>query len=68
MARAFAQAQKSADEGGVPVGACLADGDTPVSEGHNRRQQSGTWRSGTGISGSQIFGNPSPLRGEATGM
>ncbi|MGB0632630.1 MAG: nucleoside deaminase [Alphaproteobacteria bacterium] len=39
MARAFAQAKKSADEGGVPVGACLVEGDTLISEGHNRRQQ-----------------------------
>ena len=42
MARAFAQAKKSADEGGVPVGACLTRGDDLISEGHNRRVQDQT--------------------------
>jgi len=39
--RAYRQALKSAGEGGVPVGACLAHGAEMVSEGHNRRQQEG---------------------------
>ncbi len=42
MARAFLQAKKSADEGGVPVGACLVHGGKLIAEGHNRRQQEGT--------------------------
>lgn len=42
MARAFAMAKKSADEGGVPVGACLTHGGALVAEGHNRRQQEET--------------------------
>lgn len=42
MARAFAQAKKSAGEGGVPVGACLVHDGQLIAEGHNRRQQEGT--------------------------
>ena len=42
MERAFAQAKKSADEGGVPVGACLTHNGEIVAEGHNRRQQEQT--------------------------
>ncbi|MCA8878596.1 MAG: nucleoside deaminase [Rhodobacteraceae bacterium] len=40
--RAYLQAVKSAGEGGVPVGACLAHGGVLVAEGHNRRQQEKT--------------------------
>ena len=42
MERAFAQAKKSASEGGVPVGACLVHDGKLVAEGHNRRQQEET--------------------------
>ena len=39
MQRAYLQALKSADQGGVPVGACLVHNGQIVSEGHNQRQQ-----------------------------
>lgn len=39
---AIAQAQKSYDEGGVPVGSALVTGDTVVSVGHNQRFQKGS--------------------------
>lgn len=42
MERAFAQAKKSAGEGGVPVGACLVHNGAVVAEGHNRRKQEET--------------------------
>jgi cytosine/creatinine deaminase len=42
MKLAIAEAKKSADEGGVPVGACLADAGVLVAKGHNRRQQKKT--------------------------
>ena len=42
MQLAYAQALKSANEGGVPVGACLVHGGTLIAEGHNRRQQEKT--------------------------
>ena len=41
MERAFRQAQKSFDEGGLPIGAVLARGGELVAEGHNRRVQEG---------------------------
>jgi cytosine deaminase len=41
MAAALAQAEKSLAEGGVPVGAVLAEGGTVVARGHNRRVQHG---------------------------
>ena len=40
--RAYLMALKSADEGGVPVGACLTHRGALVSQGHNRRQQEQT--------------------------
>lgn len=42
MERAFAQAKKSASEGGVPVGACLVHNGAVIAEGHNRRKQEET--------------------------
>jgi creatinine deaminase len=42
MDRAFEMVKKSADEGGVPVGACLVHDGKLVAEGHNRRQQEET--------------------------
>jgi cytosine/creatinine deaminase len=42
MERAFAQAKKSAGEGGVPVGACLVHNGVVIAEGHNRRKQEET--------------------------
>lgn len=39
MERAFAQARKSAAEGGVPVGACLVRNGELIAEGHNLRVQ-----------------------------
>ncbi len=39
--RAFEQAQKSYDEGGLPIGAALAKGPEIVAVGHNRRFQDG---------------------------
>jgi cytosine deaminase len=41
MERAYAQAKKSYDEGGLPIGAVLAEGGEVVAEGHNRRVQDG---------------------------
>jgi len=37
MARPLPKAKKSAEEGAVPVGACLTRGDELVYEGYNRR-------------------------------
>lgn len=42
MKIAFEQAQRGADEGGVPVGACLVRDGRVVAEGRNRRQQERT--------------------------
>ncbi len=42
MQLAISEAKISANEGGVPVGACLADGGVLVAKGHNRRQQKKT--------------------------
>ena len=42
MQQAIAQAHKSAGEGGVPVGACLAHDGAVIAVGHNRRQQERT--------------------------
>lgn len=42
MAQAFEQARKSANEGGVPVGACLVHEGETIAIGHNRRQQEKT--------------------------
>ncbi|WP_425408981.1 nucleoside deaminase [Hyphococcus sp.] len=39
--RAFAQAKKSYDEGGLPIGSVLARGSELISEGHNQRVQNG---------------------------
>jgi cytosine/creatinine deaminase len=41
FARAIAQARTSLDEGGLPIGAVLAESGTVVAEGHNRRVQHG---------------------------
>jgi cytosine deaminase len=41
MNAAIAQAQESADAGGVPIGAALVDGGRIVAVGHNRRVQQG---------------------------
>jgi creatinine deaminase len=41
MAVALAQARKSLAEGGVPVGAALAEGGTLIAAGHNERVQRG---------------------------
>jgi creatinine deaminase len=41
MERAYRQAQKSFDEGGLSIGAVLARGGDLVTEGHNRRVQEG---------------------------
>lgn len=38
---AIAEAQKSLSEGGVPIGAVLARGDTLLASGHNERVQKG---------------------------
>ena len=38
---ALEQAQKSYDEGGLPIGAALTDGQTLLGVGHNRRVQDG---------------------------
>ena len=38
MSRAFAQARKSTNQGGVPVGTFLLEGNMLISESHNRRQ------------------------------
>lgn len=39
--QAFAQAQKSFDEGGLPIGAAMAKGPELIAVGHNRRFQDG---------------------------
>lgn len=39
MAKALEMAQKSYDEGGVPVGAVMVEGDEVIAAGHNRRVQ-----------------------------
>lgn len=40
---AFDEAQKGADEGGVPIGACLVSADGKVlGQGHNMRMQKGS--------------------------
>lgn len=41
MARAIEQAQKSFDEGGLPIGAVLVRGDKIIGYGHNQRIQHG---------------------------
>jgi creatinine deaminase len=41
MKRALAQARKSYDEGGLPIGALMVVNDTVVASGHNRRVQDG---------------------------
>jgi cytosine deaminase len=41
MERAFAQARKSFEEGGLPIGAVLVRAGSVVAEGHNRRVQRG---------------------------
>ena len=41
MRLAYAQAKKSFDEGGVPVGAVLVEGDRVLAAGHNKRVQGG---------------------------
>lgn len=40
MDLAFAQAQRSYDQGGLPIGSVLVRGDTVIGQGHNRRIQS----------------------------
>lgn len=39
--RAFQQAKKSYDEGGLPIGSVLARGPALIAEGHNQRVQQG---------------------------
>ena len=41
MKRALAQARKSYDEGGLPIGAVMVVNGTVVASGHNRRVQDG---------------------------
>lgn len=41
MDMAFAQAEKSFSEGGLPIGAVLARGSDAIAVGHNRRVQNG---------------------------
>lgn len=41
MRRAYEQAKQSFEEGGVPVGAVLVDGNEILAEAHNRRVQDG---------------------------
>ena len=41
MDAAFAQAEKGFAEGGIPIGAVLARGETILATGHNRRVQDG---------------------------
>lgn len=38
---AFLEAKKSADNGGLPIGAVLAEGSRLISSGHNQRVQAG---------------------------
>ncbi len=42
MARAIAEAETGLAEGGIPIGAVLADGDVVLGAGHNRRVQMGS--------------------------
>ena len=41
LAKAFDQAQKSYDEGGLPIGAAMVENGTLIGVGHNRRVQDG---------------------------
>jgi cytosine deaminase len=41
IASAFQQALKSYNEGGLPIGAVMAEGETEIAAGHNRRVQDG---------------------------
>ncbi len=41
MSAAFEQAQKSYDEGGLPIGAVMVENDVVIAAGHNRRVQDG---------------------------
>jgi cytosine deaminase len=41
MRAAYAQALKSYEEGGLPIGAVMVEGDALVASGHNRRVQDG---------------------------
>lgn len=41
VALAFLEAQKSADSGGLPIGAVLARGENMLASGHNQRVQQG---------------------------
>lgn len=41
MAMAFDQAQKSYDEGGLPIGAVMVEDDQVLAAGHNKRVQEG---------------------------
>jgi creatinine deaminase len=41
MREAFAQAKKSYDEGGLPIGAVMVETGTVIARGHNRRVQDG---------------------------
>ncbi len=41
MAEALAQAQKSYDEGGLPIGAVMVEDGKVIARGHNRRVQDG---------------------------
>lgn len=41
MAEALAQAQKSYDEGGLPIGAVMVENGAVIARGHNRRVQDG---------------------------
>lgn len=41
LGKAFDQALKSYNEGGLPIGAVMAEGDKEIAAGHNRRVQDG---------------------------
>ena len=41
LLKAFEQAQKSYDEGGLPIGAAMVEGGALIGVGHNRRVQDG---------------------------
>lgn len=41
IGKAFDQALKSYQEGGLPIGAVMAEGDKEIAAGHNRRVQDG---------------------------
>ena len=41
MRKAYAQAKKSYDEGGLPIGAVLVENGQVIAEGHNQRVQQG---------------------------